>query len=317
MSRTRLIKPAFFKHYDLYLAERESGLPLRVAFAGLWTVTDKEGRFRWKADIKPDILPYDECDVINVLETLERHGFVQRYVVDGKSYGLIPSFGDHQTFHKTERKSELPPPPSHGGPTVIEREPTVTPMAVTGTVAVAGTVASTGADAVTQLLADFDFGPFAPAIEGICRSARHPASVIATLRMHIAGEMQHEKGTPLEVGLAAQQFLADGNEFNAMHFAGFIRKAKRSGERTENRKRNDAEQRRIESEQEKERRDKAEAQRVDDELRAFEREYPERFAALRQQAERLVKGTVSGMFRSEAIRSNLISLVRQGAETAA
>ena len=42
MSRTRLIKPAFFKHAELYAAEAESGLRLRIAFAGLWTVADRE-----------------------------------------------------------------------------------------------------------------------------------------------------------------------------------------------------------------------------------------------------------------------------------
>lgn len=126
MARARMIKPAFFKHAELYEAERESGLPLRLAFAGLWTVADKEGRFRWKIDLKPDILPYDPVDMLDVLNSLERHGFVKRYVVDGKAYGYIPSFKDHQTPHHTERASSIPSPLGHGESTVTLQDKTDT-----------------------------------------------------------------------------------------------------------------------------------------------------------------------------------------------
>ena len=33
MARIRTIKPDFFRHYDLYQAEKETGLPVRLAFA--------------------------------------------------------------------------------------------------------------------------------------------------------------------------------------------------------------------------------------------------------------------------------------------
>ena len=48
MARIRTIKPEFFRHEALYEAEHETGLPLRVAYAGLWTAADREGRFQWK-----------------------------------------------------------------------------------------------------------------------------------------------------------------------------------------------------------------------------------------------------------------------------
>lgn len=127
-----MIKPAFFKHAELYEAERASRLPLRLAFAGLWTVADREGRFKWKTDLKPDVLPYDPVDMLAVLDALEQHGFIRRYVVAGKQYGVIPSFSEHQTFHKTERKSTLPAP-------VVNGESTVRHMAGTGTVTATGT----------------------------------------------------------------------------------------------------------------------------------------------------------------------------------
>lgn len=147
MSRTRLIRPAFFKHGELYDAEQETGLPLRVAFAGLWTIADKpDGRFAWKPrDIKSDVCPHDQLDFAAVLDALHRHGFVERYVVDGKHYGFIPSFPTHQTFHKSEAASKHPAPTD-------PRATTVKPPVVNGenredTVAVAGTVAGTGTGA--------------------------------------------------------------------------------------------------------------------------------------------------------------------------
>lgn len=112
MARSRILEPAFFKHAELFDAERATGLPLRLAFAGLWTVTDREGRFMWRPrETKLDVLPYDDVDFDAVLEALETYGFVTSYVVDGKRYGVIPTFSHHQTFHKHEAKSKLPPPP--------------------------------------------------------------------------------------------------------------------------------------------------------------------------------------------------------------
>jgi hypothetical protein len=161
VSRTRLIKPAFFKHAELFAAEKSSGLPLRVAFAGLWTVADREGRFRWKVDLKPDVLPYDEVDMLRVLAALEQHGFVRQYEVVGKQYGVIPSFSDHQTFHKTERKSEIPPPPTVDLP-LDNGEPPVRYTAVTGTGTVTGTVQHpTGADAPVAKVAQRPRKPLA------------------------------------------------------------------------------------------------------------------------------------------------------------
>jgi hypothetical protein len=119
MARTRLIKPEFFKHGDLYDAEKASGLPLRIAFAGLWCQADREGRFVWKPrELKLDVLPYDDADFAAVLDALERAGFVTRYVVDGKEFGFIPSLKQHQHFNVREGASKLPAPPEYPTSTV-------------------------------------------------------------------------------------------------------------------------------------------------------------------------------------------------------
>ncbi len=111
MGRIRTIKPEFFKHEELFDAELSSRLPLRLAFAGLWTACDREGRFEWKPrTLKTDIMPYDEVDFTAVLEALVSHGFVGRYRAGGKEYGHIPGFSRHQVINTRESASKLPSP---------------------------------------------------------------------------------------------------------------------------------------------------------------------------------------------------------------
>jgi hypothetical protein len=112
MGRIRTIKPEFFRHEELFEAEKKSGLPLRVAFAGLFTIADREGRFKWKPkEIKFDVLPFDDVDMELVLSFLWETGFIRRYTVDGKDFAVIPSFKNHQVINNREGKSNLPPEP--------------------------------------------------------------------------------------------------------------------------------------------------------------------------------------------------------------
>jgi hypothetical protein len=112
MARIRTIKPEFFKDFDLYKAEKDSKLPLRVAYAGLWTASDKEGRFKWKPEeLKLDCLPYDPIDDFSrVLDALWSRGFIEKYTHEGKTYGFIPSWTDHQHINNRETDSVLPIP---------------------------------------------------------------------------------------------------------------------------------------------------------------------------------------------------------------
>jgi hypothetical protein len=113
MSRIRTVKPELFRHEELFDAELASGLPLRLAFIGLFTVADCEGRFVWKPrTLKLDVLPHDIIEFSDVLAALEENGFIQSYVVDGKRYGWIPSFRKHQRIQTKELEagSTLPAP---------------------------------------------------------------------------------------------------------------------------------------------------------------------------------------------------------------
>lgn len=116
MARIRTVKPEFFKHYDLFKAEKDAGLPLRLAFQGLWLCADKEGRFKWQPmTLKLDILPYDDVDFELCMNELSKRGFIIKYKAVGKEYGYIPTFKEHQRITGTESKGEskIPEPPKN------------------------------------------------------------------------------------------------------------------------------------------------------------------------------------------------------------
>ena len=109
--RIRTIKPEFFKHEGLFDLERESGLPIRIAFSGLWTCCDREGRFEWRPRwLKSEILPYDEVDFSRVLDALATRGFVVKYAIGSEIYGCIPSWKKHQVINNKELPSVIPSP---------------------------------------------------------------------------------------------------------------------------------------------------------------------------------------------------------------
>lgn len=117
--RKRMIHPRFFRSLALFNAEAETGLPLRVAYAGMWGAADREGRFRWVPhELKLDVLPYDSCDFGAVLDALEEGGWLRSYLVDGQKYGIIVSFHVWQSPHKREAQSFLPPMPKPADPSV-------------------------------------------------------------------------------------------------------------------------------------------------------------------------------------------------------
>lgn len=155
MARKRFVAPEFFTHRALYRAEKKSRLPLRVAFAGLWTCADRRGIFRWDPDaLQLAVIPFDRCEMAEVLDALLSEDFIRKYTIDGRDYGIIPSFARWQHFHKNENPSKDPPPPKqdlnsvsapskHGVSTVSapSQHPASTPVAVA--VAITDTTAVT------------------------------------------------------------------------------------------------------------------------------------------------------------------------------
>jgi hypothetical protein len=109
--RIRTIKPEFFLHEELFNAEKETKLPLRIAFAGLWCAADREGRFKWEPRrLGIQILPYDGVDFSRVLDALTTRDFIVHYASGTGDFGVIPSFSKHQVINNRERESDLPDP---------------------------------------------------------------------------------------------------------------------------------------------------------------------------------------------------------------
>jgi hypothetical protein len=124
--RIRTIKPDFFLSESLHDAETETGLPIRIAFAGLWCAADREGRFEWRPRrLKTQILPYDGCDFSHVLDTLATRGALVKYTINGQDFGWIPGFTKHQVINNREKDSELPEPPEAALQAALTRAPHV------------------------------------------------------------------------------------------------------------------------------------------------------------------------------------------------
>lgn len=116
MTKLRAIKPTFIQDFDLCVAERETGLPLRLAFAALLAVVDREGRFRWKpGELKVSCLPFDDLDFSTVLHGLVNCGLVVKYECAGEVFGCIPALRDYRSINAKELSSGLPAP-SEGVP---------------------------------------------------------------------------------------------------------------------------------------------------------------------------------------------------------
>lgn len=132
MGRIRTIKPELFTHEGLFDLEAKTQLPVRLAFAGLFTCCDREGRFEWRPRrLKAAIMPYDDIDFTAILSALRDSGFIVQYDASGTCaprvtdatatrearenglvYGCIPTWKKHQHINNRESPSELPPPTS-------------------------------------------------------------------------------------------------------------------------------------------------------------------------------------------------------------
>lgn len=133
MGRTRSIRPGFFLNEKL--AEVN---PLgRLLFAGLWTIADRRGRLEDRPRrIKAELLPYDDCDIDDLLNQLFTGGFIHRYIVAGERYIEIVNFEKHQHIPGSEAESIIPSSsdagaqiPAHSAQDIAQHAQDVPPVA--------------------------------------------------------------------------------------------------------------------------------------------------------------------------------------------
>jgi hypothetical protein len=107
MSRSRNIKPGFFRNADLV----ELPVETRLLFIGLWTMADREGRLADRPkQIKMELYPADGFDVDAMLGQLHDSGFIKRYESNKIKCIQITNFLKHQNPHHAEKPSPIPAP---------------------------------------------------------------------------------------------------------------------------------------------------------------------------------------------------------------
>ena len=123
MSRSRNIKPGFYKNEDL----AECSVWARLLFPGMWMLADRAGRMEDRPKrIKGEIFPFDSVEVCPLLDELEQWKFILRYEKGGVKYIQITTFSRHQRPHSREKASEIPPPDAYQAPTLDECDVDVT-----------------------------------------------------------------------------------------------------------------------------------------------------------------------------------------------
>jgi len=107
--RTRNIKPGFFKNEHL----AECSPHARLLFAGLWCIADRSGRLEDRPlRIHAEVFPFEpSLKIDKLLEELESHQFITRYLAEGKKVVAVVKFQGHQNPHPKETYSDLPDMP--------------------------------------------------------------------------------------------------------------------------------------------------------------------------------------------------------------
>mgnify|MGYP003655479986 CR=1 FL=1 len=123
--RIRTVKPEFFVHAEIADLEREIGLPIRLAYIGLWCAADRDGKFKWTPRrLGVQILPYDNVDFEAIMDALEGAGFIEKYEVGDNTYGCVPSFPRHQVINNREVDSSIPSKDGTISPPTEDKQPT-------------------------------------------------------------------------------------------------------------------------------------------------------------------------------------------------
>ncbi|MGB4223340.1 MAG: hypothetical protein WBJ54_05935 [Syntrophorhabdus sp.] len=83
-------------------------------------MADREGRMELRPKrIKAEILPYDNCDILKLLNQLIAKGFVVAYRYGNEFFLSIPTFTQHQNPHVKEAESIIPAPDESDTCTVL------------------------------------------------------------------------------------------------------------------------------------------------------------------------------------------------------
>jgi len=124
MPRIRQVKPQF------WLDENLAGLPrdCRLLYIGLWNLADDYGVFEWRpARIQVQLFPWDadlkNGEILEWLNLLCGTSDLIYFEADGKPYGFIRSFCEHQVIKKPSHWRYAIPPVGNQLPTTTPPVP--------------------------------------------------------------------------------------------------------------------------------------------------------------------------------------------------
>jgi hypothetical protein len=106
MARARNIKPGLFSNELL----GEADPMISLAFIGMWTIADKEGRIEDRPKkIRAQLFPYrSDVDMDMILDWLKDNAFITRYQSKHGPIIAIVNWSKHQRPHHKEVESTLP-----------------------------------------------------------------------------------------------------------------------------------------------------------------------------------------------------------------
>ncbi len=112
--RARSIKPGFYKNDELAACSPMA----RLLAPGLWMMADREGRLEYRPlRIKAEIFPYDNVDIVALLDELLATKHASTFYHGGKRFIQIEKFAEHQRPHANEVPSEIVSPNQADGVT--------------------------------------------------------------------------------------------------------------------------------------------------------------------------------------------------------
>lgn len=109
MARIRYLKMGFFENEELSSLSAYH----RLCFAGLWLLSDREGRIEDRPKrIHAKLFPYEpSLEMDSLLHDLAASGFITRYIVGQDRVIQVVNFHEHQRPRHDEQVSTLPAQP--------------------------------------------------------------------------------------------------------------------------------------------------------------------------------------------------------------
>jgi len=103
--RTRLIHPGLAINEELAKCSPYA----RILFPALWCIADREGRLENSPNkIKLFTLPFDDVDIMPLIQELSKAGFLVVYAIDSKEFIQINNWLKYQKIHPHEMQSVIP-----------------------------------------------------------------------------------------------------------------------------------------------------------------------------------------------------------------